>query len=53
MSLFVLGCFSHDPAGGLAEILARCFLLFRGWMAGFLFELIGLPLCFVGFRSFL
>ncbi len=49
----LVGSFSRDPGSGLAEVLAlRCFLL-RCWMASFLFELVGLPLCFVGFCSFL
>jgi len=45
--------FAHDPRSGLCEVLALRFLLHRAWVAGLLFELIGLPLCSVGFCAFL
>ena len=45
--------FSHDPSGGLAEVLTWRFLFLSCWMAGLLLELVGLPLRFIGLGSFL
>jgi hypothetical protein len=53
-SSLLLGSFFHYPNSGLAEILACFFpLVLWGPVGRFLFELISLPLCFVGFCSFL
>ena len=55
LPLFLLSSFFfHDPHSGLAEILTCFFpLVLWGTVGRFLFELISLPLCFVGFCSFL
>lgn len=50
-SLMASGFF-HDPHG-LTEVLGGRFFLLWCWMAGLLFELIGLALRFVAFGSFL
>ena len=50
----MLSCsLSHDSHGGLAEVLAGGFPLLRCWMAGLVFELIGLPLRLVALGAFL
>ena len=46
------GSFLVEFVRSRAEILTGCFLLFSVWMASFLFELIRLPLFFVGLCSF-
>jgi hypothetical protein len=50
----ILCSLSHDPHGGLAEVLA-CFFPLILWrtVGGLLFELISLSLTFIGFCSFL
>ena len=52
-ALICARCFPDDPHSGLAEVLAERFLLPRSWVAGLLFQLVGLPQCFVGFCALL
>ena len=45
---------SDDPGSGLAEVLGgRCLLRYLRWTAlQFAFQVISLPLCFIGFCTF-
>jgi hypothetical protein len=51
--LMILGSLSDNPRSGLAEVLAERFLLPRSRVAGLLFQLVGLPLRFIGFCTLL